>query len=217
MPKIVPSVLEPKKNLSTPRVLSKKQLERLRKRKQRKQRRVGELCVFSLLLAGRLLLQKQAPKEKKEGGCGCGCGLRRHRDRSDLKSARDKSRCACVVCYASEARYCTCGHTLTFLRSHNKAKFKELCQFVAAAPVRSFFEAHDNQEMLCYFRKVCKAKTAMSLAGLIRLAALAGITGKAANIDDFRHLCIIKNNSNWKFMEFVISCIILLCFGISLI
>ena len=93
--------------------------------------------------------------------------------------ADQQRRRQCFVCGASTTKHCICG--ATFIKDHDAIALHKFVAFVYRAPVGAFDEAEDNVRLLTAFKALHKRRV-VTLQGAMRLAALAGITGKTETV-----------------------------------
>lgn len=84
---------------------------------------------------------------------------------------------AAMLCLRSF--HCICG--ATFINDHDAIALHNFVAFVYRAHVGTFDEAEDNVRLLTAFKALHKRRV-VTLQGAMRLAALAGITGKTETV-----------------------------------
>lgn len=122
------------------------------------------------------------PKDKK---CCHFYGVKRAKTSRSSKNFKithvqtSNGRRQCFVCGASTTRHCICG--ATFINDHDAIALHNFVAFVYRAHVGAFDEAEDNVRLLTAFEALHKRRVVTS-QGAMRLAALAGITGKTETV-----------------------------------
>ena len=188
-----PIIPQPAKDLSTPRTLGRKQAQRLRMRLVRKKPKPSshKLVITRIM---RMLNRTRCPKDKNAAYLWRQAQSLKHAKTSRSSKNFKMHACAdqqrrrqCFVCGASTTKHCICG--ATFIKDHDAIALHNFVAFVYRAPVGAFDEAEDNVRLLTAFKALHKRRV-VTLQGAMRLAALAGITGKTETVAALGHLAI---------------------------